>query len=67
MAKVGAMFANSIELTHMDSVWQKGGEIGHFSFGSTIVLSFEKGEIAFVTDIAAGNRVKVGEALAHVL
>ncbi|RDU35460.1 phosphatidylserine decarboxylase [Neobacillus piezotolerans] len=43
VVKVGAMFVNSIETTHSGTELKKGGEMAYFSFGSTIVLLFEKG------------------------
>lgn len=42
VVKVGAMFVNSIERTHKGNTLHKGEEIGYFSFGSTVVLLFEK-------------------------
>ncbi|PQD96430.1 phosphatidylserine decarboxylase [Pradoshia eiseniae] len=46
LIKVGAMFVNTIERTHTGDTLHKGEEIGYFSFGSTVVLLFEKGRFA---------------------
>ena len=67
VVKVGAMFVNSIKLTETGSEWQKGGEVGYFSFGSTVVLFFEGNTIKFVEDMSAGQRIKVGEALGNMI
>lgn len=67
VVKVGAMFVNSIELTETGSDWKKGSEVGYFSFGSTVVLFFEKDSIKFVEDMSAGHRIKVGEAVGNMI
>ncbi len=67
MVKVGAMFVNSIELTNLETTWNKGEEVAYFSFGSTVVLFFEHGKVEFSENIRNGNAIKVGEALAHML
>lgn len=67
MVKVGAMFVNSIELTNTSDSWNKGGEVGYFSFGSTVVLFFEPNCFRFTDNIMAGEPIKVGEALANML
>lgn len=67
VVKVGAMFVNSIQLTETGSDWQKGKEVGYFSFGSTVVLFFEENSIKFVEDMSAGQRIKVGEALGNMV
>lgn len=67
VVKVGAMFVNSIKLTETGSEWQKGSEVGYFSFGSTVVLFFERNSIEFVKDISNGKRIKVGEALGNMV
>ncbi|MDV2887664.1 phosphatidylserine decarboxylase, partial [Alkalihalophilus pseudofirmus] len=43
IVKVGAMFVNSIETTYKGSELVKGKEMAYFTFGSTVVLLFEKG------------------------
>lgn len=67
VVKVGAMFVNSIKLTETGSEWQKGSEVGYFSFGSTVVLFFEENSIKFVEDMSNGKRIKVGEALGNMV
>lgn len=65
--KVGAMFVNSIELTNTSSIWQKGEEVGYFSFGSTVVLLFEEDSMEFSTIVKPGKFVRMGEKLANML
>ncbi|OCA91186.1 phosphatidylserine decarboxylase [Bacillus sp. FJAT-27225] len=61
IVKVGAMFVNSIETTHTGSHLQKGEEIAYFSFGSTIVLLFEKGCFEPSDTLHVPHHIKVGE------
>ncbi|XJZ26302.1 phosphatidylserine decarboxylase [Bacillota bacterium Lsc_1132] len=42
VVKVGAMFVNSIEVSHVGDTLEKGQEMAYFSFGSTVILLFEK-------------------------
>ena len=65
--KVGAMFVNSIELTNTSTQWRKGEEVGYFTFGSTVVMLFEKNAIQFASNVVQGASIKVGEAFATVL
>ncbi|ANU25590.1 phosphatidylserine decarboxylase [Planococcus versutus] len=67
VVKVGAMFVNSIKLTETGSVWVKGREVGYFSFGSTVVLFFEKDCIEFVEDVSNRQQIKMGEALGNMV
>ena len=67
VVKVGAMFVNSIELTNFNKSWSKGEEIAFFSFGSTVVLFFEKDRIDFNENVSDGKRIYMGEALAHMV
>ncbi|MBX0315022.1 phosphatidylserine decarboxylase [Planococcus glaciei] len=67
VVKVGAMFVNSIQLTNSRESWEKGEEVAYFSFGSTVVLFFEENHIEFSSNVRAGERIKVGEALAHMV
>ncbi|WP_453994826.1 phosphatidylserine decarboxylase [Bacillus nitroreducens] len=63
MVKVGAMFVNSIETTHTSETVEKGEEIAYFSFGSTVILLFEKDSFTLNPKIGPSTEVKVGEAL----
>ena len=65
--KVGAMFVNSIELTNKSTQWKKGEEVGYFTFGSTVVMLFEKDSIKFIEQVQQGASIKMGEAFATVL
>ncbi|WP_017755867.1 phosphatidylserine decarboxylase [Calidifontibacillus oryziterrae] len=62
IAKVGALFINSITLTHPNDILQKGDEIGYFSFGSTVVLLFEKDCFLPLKELK-GERVKMGQRI----
>ncbi|WP_409270737.1 phosphatidylserine decarboxylase [Neobacillus sp. SCS-31] len=61
VVKVGAMFVNSIETTHEGNELKKGEEIAYFSFGSTIVLLFEKGSFTPERSISTPFDVRMGE------
>ena len=63
VVKVGAMFVNSIETTYKGSELHKGGEMAYFTFGSTVVLLFEKEIFKLNPDIQTPHDIKVGEKL----
>lgn len=63
IVKVGAMFVNSIETTHKGSELVKGGEMAYFSFGSTVVLLFEKDNFQMDSNVQTPKDIKVGEKL----
>jgi phosphatidylserine decarboxylase len=63
VVKVGAMFVNSIETTHKGSELEKGGEMAYFSFGSTVVLLFEKGIFQIDSTLQTPKEIKVGEKI----
>jgi len=63
IVKVGAMFVNSIETTHKGSELEKGGEMAYFSFGSTVVLLFEKNTFQVESAIQTPKDIKVGEKI----
>lgn len=63
IVKVGAMFVNSIEKTHKGMNLQKGEEMAYFSFGSTVVLLFEKGAFHLDASIHTPKDIRVGEVI----
>ena len=63
LVKVGAMFVNSIELLHERDTVQKGEEMAYFTFGSTVVLLFEKDMIEVVQELKSGQELRLGEKL----
>ncbi|MGV3467340.1 MAG: phosphatidylserine decarboxylase [Heyndrickxia sp.] len=64
--KVGAMFINSIECLATHSNWRKGEEVAYFSFGSTVVLLFEKDTFEIQDQIHTPFDIKVGEPLGRI-
>ncbi|WP_342432387.1 phosphatidylserine decarboxylase [Neobacillus sp. FSL H8-0543] len=63
VVKVGAMFVNSIEMTHGGTVLEKGEEMAYFTFGSTVVLLFEQGIFKLDPSIHTPKEIKMGEKL----
>jgi phosphatidylserine decarboxylase len=63
IVKVGAMFVNSIEKTHKGMQLQKGEEMAYFSFGSTVVLLFEKGIFQLEPSIHTPKDIRIGEKI----
>ncbi len=66
VVKVGAMFVNSIEITHPGSRLNSGDEMAYFSFGSTVILLFEKG-IFKHEGIHVPQDVKVGDKIGEFI
>lgn len=66
IVKVGAMFVNGIDLTHEGEKIHKGEEIGYFSFGSTIILLFEKDTFELHPDIHKKMDILVGQPLGTI-
>jgi phosphatidylserine decarboxylase len=66
IVKVGAMFVNSIETTHKGTKLEKGEEMAYFSFGSTVVLLFEKGIYHLDSSIHTPKEIRVGERIGHL-
>ena len=66
VVKVGAMFVNSIEITNESSRLRKGEEFSYFSFGSTIVLLFEKDTFKVNADLNPHSEVKYGEFIGEM-
>ncbi|QOY36234.1 phosphatidylserine decarboxylase [Anaerobacillus isosaccharinicus] len=60
LVKVGAMNVNSIHPTFTGDTVNKGDEIGYFSFGSTVVLLFEKDTIDLDPKVKIPMDVQVG-------
>lgn len=67
MVKVGAMFVNSIELTHTDENLIKGQEMAYFTFGSTVILLFPKDYISLVPSIKTPFHIKMGEKVGDII
>jgi phosphatidylserine decarboxylase len=63
MVKVGAMFVNGIDVTHDGEFIEKGEELAYFSFGSTVILLFEKDSFIPDEHIKCGIEIKVGQPL----
>jgi phosphatidylserine decarboxylase len=63
IVKVGAMFVNSIEKTHTGTNLVKGEEMAYFSFGSTVVLLFEKDSFQVDSSIHTPKDIRIGEKI----
>jgi phosphatidylserine decarboxylase len=61
IVKVGAMFVNSIELTHPHENLNRGMEMAYFTFGSTVILLFPKNHFSLSPDIQTPYHIKMGE------
>ena len=66
VVKVGALFVNSIEVVHKGEQINKGEELAYFTFGSTIVLLFEKDSFQVLPAIQTPAHIKVGEKLGYI-
>ncbi|MFJ7847310.1 phosphatidylserine decarboxylase [Peribacillus sp. NPDC097206] len=66
MVKVGAMFINSIVITDDSRQLKKGQEFSYFSFGSTVVLLFEKDRFRLAESLSVPADVRVGETIGHL-
>jgi phosphatidylserine decarboxylase len=45
----------------------KGAEMGHFNMGSTVILLFPRDAVAWLPEIAAASRIRMGQPLARLL
>ncbi|MGA9226249.1 MAG: phosphatidylserine decarboxylase, partial [Mesobacillus sp.] len=63
LVKVGAMFVNSIETTHNGEKLNKGEQMAYFTFGSTVVLLFEKNTFSLLPSIVTPYHIKYGERI----
>ncbi|PLT31007.1 phosphatidylserine decarboxylase [Peribacillus deserti] len=66
LVKVGAMFVNSIVVTHSEKEVRKGEELAYFSFGSTVVLLFEKDTFTPAVGNSFPLDVHVGEGIGYI-
>jgi phosphatidylserine decarboxylase len=66
MVKVGAMFVNSIELTHKNESLTKGNEMAYFTFGSTVILLLPKDYFSLVPTIQTPYHIKMGEKIGEL-
>ncbi len=60
VVKVGAMVINTIARTHQSDQLEKGEEMAYFSFGSTVVLLFEKDRFILESQIKAPYPIRMG-------
>jgi len=60
--KVGALNINSIRLTNASDVFQKGDEIGCFTFGSTVIVLLEHNP-SFTPLAECGSEVLMGQTI----
>lgn len=60
--KVGALNINSIQLTNAADTFEKGDELGYFSFGSTVILLLEKNPL-FTPKVDLHSEVIVGQSI----
>ncbi|MGJ7921451.1 phosphatidylserine decarboxylase [Neobacillus sp. LXY-4] len=67
VVKVGAMFVNSIELVHEGRKISKGEELAYFTFGSTVVLLFEKNTFKLAPELKTPTEVVVGTKLGEII
>lgn len=67
VVKVGAMFVNSIEASYVGDRLEKGQEMAYFSFGSTVVLLFEKGIFLPHPSLQTPIEVKMGSVIGHFI
>lgn len=67
IVKVGAMFINSIEITDEAKELVKGQEFSYFSFGSTVVLLFEKESFKIDESLHLPAEVRVGEKIGRMV
>lgn len=67
VVKVGAMFVNTITYTNEQTYLRKGEEFAYFSFGSTVVLLFEKKTFLLDQNINSPYVVKMGQPIGYLL
>lgn len=76
VGSVQIAYKNQVEKLHKgkpyseyldDPFVEKGIEIGHFEFGSTVILLFEENQIDLAESIQPGTSIKMGEPLGYVM
>jgi phosphatidylserine decarboxylase len=65
IVKVGAMFVNSIEYVNESDTWTQGEEVAYFTFGSTVILLFEKDKFQYLSSKSVPREVKMGETIGN--
>ena len=60
------MFVNSIVITDEAKQLEKGQEFAYFSFGSTVVLLFEKDSFEINDEWSVPMGVRVGEKIGSI-
>lgn len=66
MVKVGAQVINTIERTHENDTLVKGDEMAFFSFGSTVVLLFERGKFEMEKSIQSPHKIRMGQKVGEL-
>ena len=66
LVKVGAMFINSVIVTNRNHEWEKGEEAAYFSFGSTVLLLFQKGAFVPGDLMKSSVEVRMGDPLGRL-
>lgn len=65
LIKVGALNINSIQVFHSNPDFEKGEELGYFSFGSTVILFIEKTDYPFQSFITKNTEIKMGQPIGN--
>lgn len=65
MIPVGAMNINSIVQTNTGNRLEMGEELGYFSFGSTVILVFEKDMFTPSDNLTEGREIQVGQTIGY--
>ncbi|WP_062232009.1 archaetidylserine decarboxylase [Fictibacillus sp. FJAT-27399] len=82
IVKVGAFIVGSVQVAysepykrarkkvlkteHPSERYKKGEEIGHFEFGSTVILIFQNGKMELDPSVKAGSTVKMGQRIGKI-
>lgn len=66
LGKIGAMFVNTIRMTHENEDLMKGEELAYFSFGSTVILLFQADQFHVDHQIYRGKSLRMGECIGRL-